>query len=199
MRNRSALVVMAKAPQGENVKTRLRGLMPDHERLALYASLLEGTVERLADVPDVDTYISFTPESARGYFLSFGLPVFPQEGVDLGHRMHVALKTVLANGYESAALVGSDIPELTAGTVTGGLALLRESDVVFGPARDGGYYLVALKKPAGEVFKGIRWSTPHALEDSVRRAEGLGLRVALAEELYDIDTIEDVMAYRGPR
>jgi rSAM/selenodomain-associated transferase 1 len=195
MKNTDALVILAKVPDSGTVKTRLKGQMTDRERVGLYTSLLEGTVLKLGRIPGVDSYISYSPAGSREYFSSFGLPMFPQLEGDLGERMYRALKTVLANGHERAALVGVDIPDITADTVLEALGLLAESDMVFGPAEDGGYYLVALKTPIEEIFRGIRWSTPETLRQSLQRAEEHGYRVALADTLHDIDTIEDVKAY----
>jgi glycosyltransferase A (GT-A) superfamily protein (DUF2064 family) len=72
------------------------------------------------------------------------------------------------------------------------LELLSVCDVVFGPARDGGYYLVGLREPRAEIFQGIEWSTCHTLGQSVEKASELGLRTGLTEVLSDIDTFEDL-------
>jgi rSAM/selenodomain-associated transferase 1 len=197
MRKESALVMLAKAPDAKTVKTRLKGRMNDEERVGLYTSLLEGTIKRLRDIPGVDSYICFAPSSAGGYFDSFGLGAFPQCGGDLGERMHDALKKVLLDGYSSAALVGVDVPDLTADAVLYALGLLDNSDIVFGPSPDGGYYLVGLKAPIREIFHDVRWSSPDTLRQSIIRAEESGYVAALAGELSDVDTIEDVMRYKG--
>ncbi|MEJ2254613.1 MAG: TIGR04282 family arsenosugar biosynthesis glycosyltransferase [Nitrospirota bacterium] len=190
--NTEALVIMAKAPRAESVKTRLRGHLADGERLALYESLLEGTIQRLQDIPGVDTFIAYTPAGDREYFAAWGLPLFPQSEGDLGLRMHEALGAVLKRDYRKAALVGVDIPALTAGVVREAMGLLESHDLVFGPARDGGYYLVGMTAPRRAVFEAIPWSSPKTLEGSVRKARSLGLSVAFTRELSDIDTIEDL-------
>jgi rSAM/selenodomain-associated transferase 1 len=193
--NHRALLIMAKAPQGANVKTRLRGSLPDAERTELYRRLLEGTVSRLRDIPGVDTLITYHPPGSEGHFRAFGLPVFPQSGGDLGRRMHEAINEALSRGYRQAALVGVDIPGLDADVVLTAFSLLEESDVVFGPARDGGYYLVGLKSPAPGLFEGVRWSSENTLKDSLERARSLGLAASLAEALSDLDTPEDLRRF----
>jgi rSAM/selenodomain-associated transferase 1 len=190
--NRNALIMLAKAPYKDIVKTRLSGHMTDADRLSLYISLLEGTVSRLRNIPDCDSFISYSPKDAAGYFSRFGLRAFPQSEGDIGDRMFNALNKVLDDGYEKAALVGVDIPDISPSTVLKAFKLLDGDDIVFGPAEDGGYYLVGLKMPIRDIFKEIEWSTKRTLKQSIVRAERYGHRVALTETLYDIDTIEDV-------
>ena len=193
--NRQALVIMAKAPDPDNVKTRLKGSLSDRQRVALYESLLEGTVERLRALEDTDTFITYTPEEHSEYFSRFGLSMFPQEGSGLGERMHLALTHVLGMGYEAAALVGVDIPGLGPVEVQEAIRLLARADVVFGPALDGGYYLVGMKSPEAGLFDGVQWSTERTLEQSLERASALGLGTALCRELSDIDTVEDLRRF----
>jgi rSAM/selenodomain-associated transferase 1 len=192
---KDALVIMAKAPARDSVKTRLRGRLTDGDRLRLYTRLLNMTVERLRGIPGVEAFISYWPPSSLGYFAKFGLGCFPQPEGDLGLRMHGALSEVLSRGFRKAAVVGVDIPGLDAQVVLRAFGLLGDSDVVFGPAEDGGYYLVGIKKPAPGLFEGIEWSSEDTLGESLGRASSMGLRVALAESLGDIDTVEDLREY----
>ncbi len=189
---KNALIIMAKAPEPDNVKTRLKGHLSDTERMALYERLIEGTVERLRALEDTDTFITYTPSEHEEYFSRFGLPLFTQEGEGLGPRMHLALTHVLGLGYARAALVGVDIPGLGPGEVHEAISHLDHADVVFGPARDGGYYLVAMPRPQPEVFRDIKWSVPDTLQQSLGRAAAAGLLTALGPELRDLDTPEDL-------
>jgi rSAM/selenodomain-associated transferase 1 len=195
MKTRQALIIMAKAPIPHMVKTRLKGHLPDEVRLRLYRDMLEATVERLRSVPDVDTWLSFTPARSETYFRKFGLGMFPQSEGDIGLRMHHALTHILSQGYRKALLVGVDIPRLDSGIVLHALDLLDSHDVVFGPAADGGYYLVGLKKPAPRVFESIEWSTRKTLAQSKERAQERGLTVALTQMLSDVDTIDDAKEF----
>ncbi len=192
MKHKNAVIIFAKSPRGENVKTRLAGRLSKDERLALYESLLENTVEKLRNVPGADTFISYTPPEDGGYFAGFGLQTFPQAEGDLGLKMHAAITRALDEGYEKAVLVGVDIPGLTASIIQRAFGLLSENDLVFGPATDGGYYLVGLKKPAEEVFTGIEWSRRTTLGKSVEKAMAAGLRVEYVDTLSDIDRPEDL-------
>lgn len=191
----NALVIMAKTPEPENVKTRLKGHLTDDERVALYERMLKDTVERLRQVPGTDTFITYSSianEDKGEYFSRFGLPIFPQQGEGLGTRMHLALEHVLRVGYSRAALVGSDIPGLGPGEVMEAIELLDHADAAFGPAADGGYYLVAMREPHPEVFMDVEWSTPDTLTQTLRRAADAGLATALGPVLEDVDTAEDL-------
>lgn len=106
--------------------------------------------------------------------------------------MFNAISRVLGCAYHKAVLVGTDIPDISAPIVLKAFELLDGSDIVFGPARDGGYYLVGLKTPVKEIFREIEWSTEETLRQSIRRAGQFGYSSAMTGRLADIDTIEDV-------
>ena len=110
--NRNALIIIAKYPDKESVKTRLKGLMPDNKRLQLYITLLNHTLRKLGSIPGVDTFIAFAPESAGEYFKQFNVKLIPLHEGDLGKRMFEALREVFGSGYQKASLVGADIPDL---------------------------------------------------------------------------------------
>lgn len=187
-----ALVVMAKAPEKESVMTRLKGCLSDEQRVRLYGNLLASTVYQFGNVPGVDTLVAYWPPSSSSYFRRFGLEVFPQSEGDIGVKMHGVVREALARGYGKAVVVGVDIPGLTRAIVLDAFGLLEQRDIVFGPATDGGYYLVGMKAAHGEVFEGVHWSSEETLRQSMERASALGLSVALLETLDDIDTEEDL-------
>jgi rSAM/selenodomain-associated transferase 1 len=190
--NNNALIIMAKYPDQRSVKTRLRGFMSDEKRLQLYVFMLESMITKMKSIREVDTFVAYTPMSSDSYFAQFGLRKFPQSDGDLGMRMLSAVTKVLNEGYEKVLTVGVDIPDLSASIVSSAFELLNESDIVFGPARDGGYYLVGLKAPTDEIFRGVKWSTNLTLKQSVEKAERSGYRVSFTETLSDIDSIDDV-------
>lgn len=188
----NALVIMAKEPHPAFVKTRLKKSLTDEKRLALYGRLLETTIEKLRSVPGVDTFIAYTPETALSFFKKFKLGLFPQAEGSLGDRMYNASRKVLDEGYRKAVLVGTDIPDISGSIVMNAFGLLSERDIVFGPAVDGGYYLVGLKRPIMELFEDIPWSSDRTLKESLDTAEKYGFTVATTETLLDIDTLDDV-------
>lgn len=193
MLNHNALIIIAKYPDKETVKTRLKGLIPDEKRVELYVSLLKITVEKLRSVPSADTFIAYAPVNADHYFRDFGTRLIPLPEGDLGERMFHAFKEVFRAGYQRAALVGADIPGLSSSIIQNAFESLADNDIVFGPAKDGGYYLTGMRKLAEEIFKDVPWSSDQTLRKSIEQAKKTGYSVAFTEMLSDIDTIEDVI------
>ena len=192
MNNRNSLIIIAKSPEKEHVKTRLKGLLTDEKRLRLYESMLEQTVSKLKSILGVDTFIAFAPPDSEAYFSGFGVNLIPLPPGDLGVRMFHAFKEVFKKGYLRAALVGADIPDLSDSIITRAFELLSLNDLVFGPAEDGGYYLVGMSSLIKEVFEGVPWSSGQTLEKSLKQAGLYGHSVGFTDTLSDIDTIEDL-------
>jgi len=105
-----------------------------------------------------------------------------------------AFADVFALGYRQVMVVGTDLPTLPGSVFGEAVTLLAAHDVVLGPALDGGYYLVGLRKPSPELFTGIPWSTDRVLSLTQQKAAALGLHAALLPVQRDIDTIDDLMA-----
>ncbi len=142
-----------------------------------------------------DTVLAVTPDrtaSARD-FAHLGVRVVPQGDGDLGRRMIRALRSA---GARPAVVIGSDIPALSPVHAAAAFRAMGAAGVVFGPARDGGYWLIGARHPERlkvGALDGVRWSGPHALEDSVAR---LVPAVVLDVVLDDVD---DGAAYRALR
>lgn len=192
MNNRKALIIIAKYPAKERVMTRLRDVLTDDERLNLYENLLQQSVLKLRSIPGVSTFIAFAPSAAEEYFSRFGIPLLTLLDGDLGMRMLHAFQEVFRKGYRHAALVGVDIPGLSISIINRAFALLCRHDLVFGPAQDGGYYLIGMNRPIKEVFSGVPWSSGQTLQKSLHQAELHGLRTGFTDTLSDIDTAKDL-------
>ena len=93
---------------------------------------------------------------------------------------------------KSVIIIGTDCPGLTADIMLEAFAKLTESDVIIGPATDGGYYLIAIKKNIPELFQGIYWGTSEVLSKTVAIAQNLNLAIDYLPELSDIDRPEDL-------
>lgn len=114
---------------------------------------------------------------------------------DLGRRMARAFR---AAGPGPACVIGSDIAGLGRGHIARAFNALGQSDVIFGPAPDGGYWLVGVrngKRPPHALFRNVRWSTPHALSDTV--ASIPGERIGFTDVLHDVDTLHDLRMTPG--
>jgi len=192
METKNALIIIAKYPANGSVKTRLKGHMPDNQILTLYTHLLESTIVKLRSIPGVDTFIAYAPHNAEQYFSDFKLNLIPLSDGDLGERMFKSFQDVFNKGYQKAALVGADIPDLSANTILTAFDVLSGHDIVYGPAKDGGFYLVGMKKAIRELFVNIPWSSDQTLKKSLEQASKNGYSVELTETLSDIDTIDDV-------
>ncbi len=115
-----------------------------------------------------------------------------QRGDDLGERMDDAFAHRFAEGEERVVIIGSDCGWLSADHIAEASAALDGSDVVLGPATDGGYWLVAQRPPGLAMFERIPWSSPETLERTRKRISALGGTWSELEELVDIDTVEDL-------
>lgn len=202
-RHETALVVFAKAPIPGQVKTRLCPPLTPDEAATLHGSFVLDTLERskaavaMLKLP-LDRYLACAPSSTLVFFKIMeerqGVRLIDQVGDDLGARMNQAFETMFARGYKRALIVGTDVPSLPLEHYKQALALLETNDLVLGPALDGGYYLIGLKRDAPDLFSGIPWSTDRVLALTQERAAKFGLKSALLPSWRDVDTIEDVQA-----
>jgi len=191
------IVVFVKAPRLGQVKSRLAAGIGALPSLRFYREITARTLRALGREARWRTLVAATPLRAlHGPFWDPRLSRLDQGPGDLGQRMARAFRALPPG---PAIIVGSDIPELAARHVAAAFRVLGGHDAVFGPARDGGYWLVGLKRtrplPAG-LFEGVRWSSPQALADT--RA-GLPRRfsVALLETLEDVDDPESYRRWRA--
>ena len=185
------LVIMAKSPRRGAVKRRLASEIGEGEALRFYRSCLSHSLMRLASDPRWLTLLAVAPDREVASTVLPSRPrvqCVPQGTGDLGERMQ-HLFELLPPG--PVILVGSDIPAIAPGLIAEAFALLKRSDAVFGKARDGGYWLVGLKRSPRLLspFRHVRWSSPHALADTLANLDGR--RIAFVTILSDVDTEED--------
>lgn len=193
------LLVFAKAPRIGLVKSRLAELIGQERACRAYELLLTTLARNLASVQNVTVYHS-PPDGAadlRNYFPRHW-NYLQQYGVDLGTRLNHAVIQTFEAGASRVCVIGSDCPYLTADDISASWTLLSDHDVVLGPAADGGYWLIALKKPEPRLFEAIAWSTSAVLQQTIIRARELNLSIALLRELSDIDTAADWLAFTQP-
>jgi rSAM/selenodomain-associated transferase 1 len=181
------LVIFARAPRLGTVKRRLARGIGAMAALRFYRGQLRRLLRRVGRDRRWRTILAVTPDRARARWPR-GLARQGQGAGDLGQRMHRALRP-----HRSAVLIGTDVPALGAGDVAAAFRALGRADAVFGPAPDGGYWLVGLgpRRPQAP-FASVRWSSAHTLADTL--ANFTGRRVALLRSLRDVDTVEDLRA-----
>ena len=193
------LILMIKEPHPGRVKTRLGrdiGMIPAtwwfrHQSASL--------IRRLRD-PRWQLILAVAPDRAlTSRAWPRDLPRLPQGGGDLGARMKRMLQGPQPNkrAFGPVCLIGADIPGIRRSHIARAFKTLGDHDAVFGPAPDGGYWLVGVKHPSRlppGTFQDVRWSTEHALADSC--ASLPGLRIARIDALQDVDTGADLKQAR---
>lgn len=131
------------------------------------------------------------------HWLGPQLAYHPQSGGGLGHRLNDAFVQGFQAGLERIVIIGSDCPEIDATHLEQAFCQLHSHDVVLGPAQDGGYYLVGLRRACAELFQGITWGTEQVFKQTVAIATQLGLSLATLETLRDVDRPEDIAIAAG--
>lgn len=125
-------------------------------------------------------------------WLGADLEYRPQAPGDLGARMSQAFASAFERGFRSVVLIGTDCPQLDGNILGEAFSSLESKDLVFGPARDGGYYLIGLRRPSPELFDGVAWGTETVFEETLSKAKDAGCSYCQLEMLSDIDRPEDV-------
>jgi rSAM/selenodomain-associated transferase 1 len=192
---RTTILVFAKAPDPGKVKTRLASYIGEGPAAVLAARLALRTIAtaREADVGDVELWCA--PETAHPFFdlcrRRHGVALQAQSGNDLGSRMDHALRSALQR-TPAAILIGSDIPAMSSADLRAAAASLAAgADAVFGPAEDGGYWLIGLSKVDETIFADIPWGGPDVLSTTRERCEALRWRVTEVATRWDVDRPED--------
>ena len=191
------LVVMAKAPRLGAVKRRLAKDIGAAAARQFYQRNMAGLIARVGHDPRWRCRLAVTPDRflSHSRFWPQGVPRLPQGSGDLGQRMVRPLKRLPPG---PVVIVGSDIPGLRTHHVAEAFAALGRHDLVFGPAEDGGYWLVGARRrpPVTDLFRDVRWSTAHALTDTLANL-GPRISVAFLERLSDVDTAADLARWRA--
>lgn len=185
------LVVMLKEPRAGRVKTRLGRDIGMVAAAWWFRHQVRRLLRRIDD-PRWTVVLAVSPD--RAGMMSLVWPAhmarMPQGHGDLGERMGRALR---APSHGPVCVIGGDIPDITAPRIAEAFAALGRNDAVFGPAPDGGYWLIGLRRRRGvppTLFAGVRWSTEHALGDTVVTLPDH--RIAYVATLSDVDTAADL-------
>jgi uncharacterized protein len=187
----SYLIIMIRNPEKGKVKTRLAATVGPDEALRIYHILLARTrVAALGvNARRLLFYSDFIDENDNWFPRLFDKHV--QTGSDLGIRMQHAFDTAFTSGAKKAIIIGSDCPTLTGDLLHEAFEELDKHDFVLGPASDGGYYLLGMKKTEPALFQDIAWGTDSVQAATLAKIQALGKTCALLPELTDVDTEED--------
>jgi uncharacterized protein len=194
----SALGIICKTPRSGVSKTRLVGPIDPDDVARLSGAFIRDVAAAIEAVPEAvghKDYAVYAPagsEDELRQIVPNAFELLLQADTDLGVVLLAATQALLARGHDCAILINADSPTLPVSLPLAAIAALRASGdrVVLGPAIDGGYYLIGLKRAHGLLFEGIPWSTSRVLSRTVERAGALNLPVCLLPEWYDVDDAE---------
>ena len=189
-------MIFAKAPLPGQVKTRLAGKLGQIGAARLYQRLLRRTLRLASQATLCPAQLWCAPDTRHGFFRNcrrdYGIRLRRQQGADLGQRMHHALNLVLRVA-PYAVLIGGDCPSLGAVELDRALtALAAGRDAVVGPAADGGYVLIGLRRPCAPLFRRIAWGNATVLAATRRRLQRAGLDWVELPPGWDVDRPADL-------
>ena len=190
-------ILFTRYPEPGKVKTRLipalgpKGACEHHRRMT---ELAVTQLRELSSFRFLSVEVRFEGgnENLMQEWLGTDLCFSPQGQGDLGIRMERAFQEAFQSGFKSVVLIGSDCPDRNAKIVEKAFDGLKNNDLILGPARDGGYYLIGLKEPQ-PLFTNIPWGSAEVFNLTQEKAQALGLNVLLLETLQDIDRPEDLV------
>ncbi len=191
----NSIIIFVRNPKLGEVKSRLAKTTSDKFALGFYKSCAENIIKKIKNIQHLNRFIFYSNKKDKDDVIKWLENKFffsAQEGSDLGSRMKNAFEKVFTTYAEKVIIIGSDIPDLSAEIINKAFEYLSYSDVVIGPSKDGGYYLLGIKKMYAELFEGIEYSTSTVLSETLIRIKLLNLSYQLLPELQDIDTKQDL-------
>ena len=195
----NTIILFFRYPRLGKVKTRLARVVGAEQALELYRSSLRKTMQTARALPHCRLAFAVEPPHAVSLLKKkYGeqVDVYAQHGTDLGERMQRAIRQALSLGANKVILVGADIPALSERILTEAFLELERHQVVLGPAADGGYYLIGMKRSIPELFSGIAWSTDTVFSATLAILARDGITYSLLPELHDLDDADD-LAHMG--
>lgn len=187
-----ALIIFVRKPESGKVKTRLAATLGNEIALKIYRQLLQHTFDITSGLMAhkfvfyVDAIDEHDMWSAKGFYKML------QVNADLGIKMQAAFAEIFKKGHQKAVIIGSDCFELTSDLIDQAFKVLDKNDIVIGPAKDGGYYLLGMKQLYPPLFENKSWSTATVFIDTVRDIARLNLSYEQLPQLTDIDEAGDV-------
>jgi len=194
---RCLLIIFTRYPESGKVKTRLipecgeTGAAEVHFDMTRHILGMAGDLATLDGI-EVEIHFAGGDNTRMAQLFGNGLTLVEQVTGDLGQRMLGSFSSAFRIGMDRVILIGTDCPGITRGILIRAFELLDTHDCVFGPACDGGYYLIGLKRATPRLFSNIPWSDPSTLLTTLAAAKRLNLSYALMEKLQDVDRPEDL-------
>jgi rSAM/selenodomain-associated transferase 1 len=193
--DKKGLIVFIKQPQKGKVKTRLAQTLGDDFALAFYKACAEHTFSVIDELnaSEHTIFIFYSGVDKRKItgWVNRDFIFKRQKGNDLGERMMNSFEEVFKHGVKNAVIIGSDIPGISLKIINSAFIALENSDIVIGPSKDGGYYLLGMKKINKNIFEGINWSSEKVFSQTMFKLEQK-FKIKVLKELIDIDTENDL-------
>lgn len=183
------LAIMLRAPVAGSVKSRLAKSLGAEAALRIYCRLVEFLLQSLGRPWPIHIHHTADNAVVMKNWLGDAYSFFPQVGADLGERLIHAMEVEFARGVTRLIFLGGDCPYVDRVRVEVAFKTLEDCDVVLGPATDGGYYLIGLKRNLPGLFRGIPWGRAGVLSSTRAKCDELGLESALLPEESDVDDL----------
>ncbi|MCL2931502.1 MAG: TIGR04282 family arsenosugar biosynthesis glycosyltransferase [Trichodesmium sp. MAG_R03] len=199
--NNQRLIIFTRYPKPGTTKTRLIAALGAEGAANIQSQMTKITItkaKKLSNMMSLLVEVRFAGgnlQLMKNWLrddLELDLKYQEQGTGDLGERITRAFESAFNQGVKSVVVIGTDCPSLTHEIMLEAFTKLTKSDVIIGPATDGGYYLIGLKKIIPELFQGINWGTSEVLSKTVAIAQNLNLAIDYLPELSDIDRPEDL-------
>jgi rSAM/selenodomain-associated transferase 1 len=194
------LIVFVKYPAPGTVKHRLAQHIGTDAAAKIYRQIAEAVVSNTVpkDTAEYAVEICFDPKDDKHLvrtWLASCDRLSSQQGNSLGERMRNAFICAFESGFKRVILIGSDCPDISREIILQGFAHLQQTDIVIGPAYDGGYYLIGLRQPREGIFQDIEWGTANVFQQTCDKIKAAGLSFILLPKLRDVDRVEDLQYY----
>lgn len=191
------LIIFTRYPEPGKAKTRLIPVLGKEGAANLHRLMAQRMIANAISLQNsrqlsVAIHYTGSSEQLMQDWLGTDLSYHQQSGGDLGARMSGALQKSLDLGIDKVVIIGTDCPTLKLEIIAKAFDELSDQDLVLGPAKDGGYYLIGLCRIMPELFEGIKWGTSEVFADTLAIAQKLNLSIAVLPILADIDRPEDL-------
>jgi rSAM/selenodomain-associated transferase 1 len=192
----SSIAVFAREPVLGRVKTRLAAEIGEEQALRFYRAMADRMCACIntSELAQMQLWVSANPEHPFFRSQCAAQNIHLQQGADLGEKMLAAIEQALqSQSIDSVLVVGTDCPAIDSAYLESALvALAGGSDVVIGPAEDGGYVLIGMRRPIAELFAGVDWGTSEVLSQTLEKLHSLQIGYQLLAPLWDVDRPEDL-------
>ncbi|MFT4830658.1 MAG: rSAM/selenodomain-associated transferase 1 [Psychroserpens sp.] len=187
---KNLLLIFTRNPELGKCKTRLAAKVGDHAALEIYSFLLEHTHAITKDVKAAKEVLYSDEIWPNDIWENAHYHKKLQQGTDLGERMFNALNNGFEAGYKNIIIIGSDMYDLSTEDLNFAFDELEKSEIVIGPAEDGGYYLLGLSKIKASLFKNKAWGTDTVLKDTLNDLKNKNVKLLKIKN--DVDHYEDI-------